>query len=116
MNHFWYSKQAEMARYRRFASAMDWGYVSSLDIPHEVTAEIQVAGEAVRMAYSLCGSSIDAYDKDGPCPVGWDDMVYLGEGDNIKTRDLTVNEIVERMQAMGMVVPTKLLEMARTAA
>jgi hypothetical protein len=104
VTHFWYSEQSEIERYLNFASAMEFGYLSSMDIPHQNICTLELCGEKTEVIYNLCADNLDAY----PYIL---DLQYLGccEGyGTIKHRTLSIPEIVERMRKLQVPIPAVL--------
>lgn len=109
--HFWYSRQQEIASYEHFALAMEFGFMSTLDIPHQTRCKISLAGEEVEIVYNLCAEKRDTYEKGtNNCEVGWTDLQYLGEGQISSIgHSMCAAEVAARMQELGAVVPSILV-------
>lgn len=104
--HFWYSEQREINDYINFASAIEFGMVTTLDMPHRNTCTLSIAGEEIEVVYNFCAEKRDAYDK-------WNihDLNYLGSSDkNVKVRYMKIPEIVARMEELQVPVPSILLK------
>jgi hypothetical protein len=99
--HFWYSPGNESMDYENLASAMEFGHVSSFDIPHWNTCRVKVGGEEIEEHYNLCADTPDAYERAT-------DKIYLGEGEITSCRPMSIARVVERMRELGLIIPSVL--------
>lgn len=99
--HFWYSERYEIRHYEAYAQALEFGMLSTHDVPRWNTCRVSIAGEELTLRYNLCSDMGDSYES---IP----DLVYLGVGELVESRAMRHSEICQRARELDMILPSVL--------